>query len=129
MGELCDRNGATLLLVTHDIYSAVRMCDRVVWFDRGLVAMDGGATEVVKAYEESIRAQEERRLRLKKQAQLAAGRDGAAADRGAAFVLLEIQARDGRPQPSPVYFAGISLTVRGRVVAQLPLGDSAFADP
>ena len=28
MRELCDRNGATLLLVTHDIYSAVRMCNR-----------------------------------------------------------------------------------------------------
>jgi ABC-type polysaccharide/polyol phosphate transport system ATPase subunit len=122
MRELCDRNGATLLLVTHDIYSAVKMCDRVVWFDRGTIAMDGGATAVVKAYEESIRAQEERRLRLKKQAQLAVN------DKGPAHVLLEIQARDGRPQPSPVYFAGISLMVRDRVVARLPLGDTAFAD-
>ena len=124
MRDLCDRNGATLLLVTHDIYSAVRMCDRVVWFDRGTVAMDGGATAVVKAYEESIRAQEERRLRLKKQTELAA-----AADSGPAHVLLEIQARDGRPQPSPIYFAGISLMVRDRVVAQLPLGAAAFDDP
>ena len=123
MRELCDRNGATLLLVTHDIYSAVKMCNRVVWFDRGAVAMDGDATTVVKAYEESIRAQEERRLRLKKQAQLALN------DNGPAHVLLEIQARDGRPQPSPVYFAGISLMVRDRVVARLPLGDTAFADP
>jgi hypothetical protein len=123
MRELCDRNGATLLLVTHDIYSAVKMCDRVVWFDRGTIAMDGGATAVVKAYEESIRAQEERRLRLKKQAQLAAAADGPA------HVLLEIQARDGRPQPSPVYFADIRLMVRERVVARLPLGETAFSDP
>ena len=35
MRELCERNGTTLLLVTHDIYSAVKMCDRVIWFDRG----------------------------------------------------------------------------------------------
>ena len=35
MRELCERNDATLLLVTHDIYSAVRMCDRVIWFDWG----------------------------------------------------------------------------------------------
>ncbi|PYQ91659.1 MAG: ABC transporter ATP-binding protein, partial [Acidobacteria bacterium] len=34
MRELCERHDATLLLVTHDVYSAVRMCDRVVWFDR-----------------------------------------------------------------------------------------------
>jgi ABC-type polysaccharide/polyol phosphate transport system ATPase subunit len=44
--------------VTHDIYSATTMCSRVVWFDRGVIAMDGDATMVVKAYEESIRAQE-----------------------------------------------------------------------
>jgi len=67
MRELCERNGSTLLLVTHDIYSATRMCDRVIWLDRGVVAMDGAAADVVKAYAESIRGQEERRLRLKKQ--------------------------------------------------------------
>jgi ABC-type polysaccharide/polyol phosphate transport system ATPase subunit len=122
MREMCDRNGSTLLLVTHDIYSATRMCNRVIWLERGAVAMDGGAAEVVKAYAESIRGQEERRLRLKKQAQLALS------DNGPAHVLLEIQAREGRPQPSPVYFAGISLMVRDRVVARLPLGDTAFAD-
>jgi ABC-type polysaccharide/polyol phosphate transport system ATPase subunit len=127
MRELCDRNGATLLLVTHDIYSAVRMCDRVMWFDRGAVAMDGDATTVVKAYEESIRAQEERRLRLKKQTQLAMSRDRAPLN-GPAYVLFEIQANDGRPQPSPVYFSGISLLIRGHVVARLPLEDRASDD-
>jgi ABC-type polysaccharide/polyol phosphate transport system ATPase subunit len=129
MRELCDRNGATLLLVTHDIYSAVRMCNRVIWFDRGTVAMDGDATAVVKAYEESIRAQEERRLRLKKQAQLGAAGVRQAATRDPAHVLIEVLARDGRPQPSPVYVGGISLIVGGRVVAQLPLGETAFEDP
>ena len=129
MRELCDRNGATLLLVTHDIYSAVRMCNRVIWFDRGTVAMDGDATAVVKAYEESIRAQEERRLRLKKQAQLGAAGVRQAATKDPAHVLIEVRARDGRPQPSPVYFGGISLVVGGRAVAQLPLGQTAFDDP
>ena len=129
MRELCDRNGATLLLVTHDIYSAVRMCNRVIWFDRGTVAMDGDATAVVKAYEESIRAQEERRLRLKKQAQLGAAGVRQAATKDPAHVLIEVRARDGRPQPSPVYFGGISLVVSGRAVAQLPLGQTAFDDP
>jgi len=78
MREMCDRNGSTLLLVTHDIYSATRMCNRVIWLERGAVAMDGGAAEVVKAYAESIRAQEEHRLRSKKQAQLAARTEGKA---------------------------------------------------
>jgi ABC-type polysaccharide/polyol phosphate transport system ATPase subunit len=128
MRELCDRNGATLLLVTHDIYSAVKMCSRVLWFDRGAVAMDGDGTSVVKAYEESIRMQEERRLRLKKQAELKTVRRGDPSASHTGHLLLEIRALDGLPQASPVYFGGISLMNRGEVVAQLPLGDAAFDD-
>ena len=126
MRDMCDRNGSTLILVTHDIYSATRMCNRVVWFDRGVVAMDGNATTVVKAYEESIRAQEERRLRMKKQAQLEATLIDKARDTDPVHLLLEIQGRDGRPQPCPVYFERISLVSEDRVLADLPLDDSAF---
>jgi lipopolysaccharide transport system ATP-binding protein len=64
--ELCDGAGTTLLLVTHDVYSAMRLCDRFVWLDRGQLIMDGTSREVVHAYEQSIRAQEEQRLRMKR---------------------------------------------------------------
>ena len=70
MRELCDGDGTTLLLVTHDIYSAVKICERVIWIDRGRVLMDGDGAGRVKAYEDSIRQQEEHRLRLKKQQRL-----------------------------------------------------------
>jgi lipopolysaccharide transport system ATP-binding protein len=126
MRELCDRNGSTLLLVTHDIYSATRMCNRVIWLERGVVAMDGEAAEVVKAYAESIRAQEEHRLRLKKQAQLSG--DTAQKKLDNAPLLLEIQASSSRLQPCPVYFSRITLICGGQVVAELPLGDTAM-DP
>ena len=121
MRELCDRNGSTLLLVTHDIYSATRMCSRVIWLERGTVAMDGEASEVVKAYAESIRAQEERRLRLKKQAELADRAREAPLDHQVPL-LLEIQASSQRIQPCPVYFSGVALLDRGSVLAELPLG-------
>jgi ABC-type polysaccharide/polyol phosphate transport system ATPase subunit len=126
MRELCDRNGSTLLLVTHDIYSATRMCNRVVWLDRGIVAMDGDAPDVVNAYAESIRAQEEHRLRLKKQAQLSGDRADRKLD--SAPLLLEIHASSSRLQPCPVYFSRIALIGDGHVVAELPLGDAAV-DP
>jgi lipopolysaccharide transport system ATP-binding protein len=122
MREMCDRNASTLLLVTHDIYSATRMCNRVIWLERGSVAMDGGAAEVVKAYAESIRAQEEHRLRMKKQARLAKG----AAEKGsdsALGVLLEIQASSTRLQPCPVYFSRVAVLRGGRPIAELPLYD------
>ena len=128
MREMCDRNGSTLLLVTHDIYSATRMCNRVIWLERGVVAMDGGAAEVVQTYAESIRAQEEHRLRLKKQAQLSASSAGGTGN-DSAPLLLEIQASSSRLQPCPVYFSGISLTTDdGQVVATIPLA-GVTADP
>ena len=129
MRELCERNDATLLLVTHDVYSAVRMCDRVVWFDRGRVLMDGDGATVVKAYEDSIRQQEEHRLRLKQQQRLRelqqrAGRPDAA--RAIDHVLLEISSTSGRPQPGLVYLSDVALLAGGERVASWPLDSGAF---
>ena len=31
--ELCAGEGTTLPLVTHDIYNAARLCDRMMWMD------------------------------------------------------------------------------------------------
>jgi lipopolysaccharide transport system ATP-binding protein len=120
MRELCDRNGSTLLLVTHDIYSATRMCNRVIWLERGTVAMDGAAAEVVEAYAESIRAQEEHRLRMKKQAQLTV----ASAPGIQPPVLVEVQASSHHLQPCPVYFNRIALMNGPNVITELPLGDA-----
>jgi hypothetical protein len=122
MREMCDRNGSTLLLVTHDIYSATRMCNRVIWLERGSVAMDGGAAEVVQAYAQSIRAQEEHRLRLKKQAQFAGMLP---TGDSTVQLLLEIQAASSQVQPCPVYFSGITLTDGAQIVAELPLRDAS----
>lgn len=69
--ELCDGPGTTLLLVTHDVYSALKLCTRFIWLDRGRVIMDGPSRDVVHAYERSIRAQEEHRLRMKRVAAVA----------------------------------------------------------
>lgn len=119
--DLCDREGTTLLLVTHDVYSAVSICDRVIWIDHGRVLMDGDGATVVNAYENSIRLQEEQRLRLK-----AAQRVGelAAADRDTQ-VVVEVYASDGAPQPCPVYFSRIELLVDGTSAGTLPLAAGA----
>ena len=34
MRDLCTHDGTTLLLVTHDIYSALNLCERFIWLDR-----------------------------------------------------------------------------------------------
>jgi ABC-type polysaccharide/polyol phosphate transport system ATPase subunit len=59
MRELCSHDGATLLLVTHDIYGAQNLCDRFIWIDRGRVKHDGDAKTAVAMYETSVKEQEE----------------------------------------------------------------------
>jgi ABC-type polysaccharide/polyol phosphate transport system ATPase subunit len=127
MRDLCERHDATLLLVTHDVYTAVRMCERVIWFDRGRVLLDGNGAEVVKAYENSIRLQEEYRLRLKKQQRLQELRQTApAGSERVEHVLLELSSTDGRPQPGVLYFGDVALVVAGERVAAWPLDAGAF---
>ena len=117
--ELTDGAGTTVLLVTHDVYSAVKMCDRLIWIDRGRVLMDGPGPLVIKGYEDSIRQQEEARLRLRKQHRLAA------ATSNTGHALVEIQSQDNRPLPAPVYFSRIEL-VNGKDRRRLPLDAAAF---
>jgi len=121
--NMCEGFGTTLLLVTHDIYSAAQLCSRIIWIDSGLIVMDGAAADVVKAYDDSIRAQEERRLRLRVQKQVEA------VDRPEATVpiLLEIRAQNNMPQAAPVYFSRIAVVYEGETI-EVPL-DSAGPDP
>lgn len=126
MRDLCEGAGTTLLLVTHDIYSAVKMCERLIWIDRGRLLMDGDGATVVKAYEDSVRQQEEHRLRLKKQQKLKEIAEGASGEMK--YALLEIVSRSGRPQPGPVYFTDLQLLVNGSAVAALPLDDEPLVE-
>ena len=129
MKDLCESSGTTLLLVTHDIYSAINLCERVVWIDRGQVLIDGDGPSVVKAYEDSVRQQEESRLRVRKQQRLESARETEAVPNGAANVLVEIHSRGNRPQPCPVYFSAVELLAGDRVVASLPLSQEATDRP
>lgn len=63
MRQMCQRAGTTLLLVTHDLYAALNLCERFVWIDHGRVQRDGNGRDTVGAYEASIKSQEEERLR------------------------------------------------------------------
>jgi lipopolysaccharide transport system ATP-binding protein len=41
---LCASQGTTLLLVTHDVYTAAKVCDRIIWLDHGKVGESEGAS-------------------------------------------------------------------------------------
>lgn len=126
MKQMCTANGTTLLLVTHDIYSATSLCERVIWIDKGGIIMDGAGPAVIKAYEDSIRRQEERRLRQKKSQSIQ--KIGGSDDSRVNYVILEILAQDNRPQPCPVYFSEVGLVLNGALIDRLPIGPDAFSD-
>lgn len=65
LDQLCKENLTTLLLVSHDIYTASRMCDRIVWLEHGRILFDGDPTTALNLYESSIKDQEESRIRKK----------------------------------------------------------------
>lgn len=66
MRDLCADAGTTLLLVTHDLNSALNLCDRFVWIDRGRIWFEGDGKEAVARYESSVKEQEEQALRQRK---------------------------------------------------------------
>jgi ABC-type polysaccharide/polyol phosphate transport system ATPase subunit len=121
ISEICRARQTTLLLVTHDIYSAAQICDRMMWIDKGRLLIDADPETVLRAYQDSIREQEEHRLRTKALSLRRSGQDAGTSSR----VLVDIQAANNVAQPSPLYISRLSLLIGGVQVASAPLGAEA----
>ena len=104
--ELCANRGTTLLLVSHDVYSAAKLCDRMIWIDRGRIRADGSPSATLKLYEDSIRIQEDARQK-QKLALTYRNQIGARDTVRPAFV--ELRARNNEPTAAPVHIAALSL--------------------
>jgi len=104
--EMCDGGRTTVLLVSHDIYSASKLCDRMIWLDAGRIVVDDRASVVIRAYEDSIRVQEEARLRRKSQLRLAE-LQRVAGEKEA--VRVELRSVDNAPLAGPVHVAAIEV--------------------
>lgn len=109
--ELCSGGFTTLILVSHDIYSAQKLCNRMIWIDQGRVLLDDVPEVVVRGYEDSIRVQEEARLKKKVLMALQS------ASQNTIPVYLELRTTEGRPLASPVFFSRLALTDEGSEIA------------
>jgi ABC-type polysaccharide/polyol phosphate transport system ATPase subunit len=47
-----------MVFVSHNLVAIQRICDRVIWLDRGRIRMMGRPSQVVSAYQAGVRAQE-----------------------------------------------------------------------
>jgi lipopolysaccharide transport system ATP-binding protein len=113
--EMSDSQHTSLLLVSHNVYDAARLCDRMIWIERPSV-------DVMRAYEESIRLQEERRLDAKRQSTLAKVRSGAEAD-----VLLGSLKCDTRHEEQ-IWISELRIIKDGQCIAKFDATRIADAD-
>jgi lipopolysaccharide transport system ATP-binding protein len=65
MKRLTEDSGATVLFVSHDLESVQRLCNRVVWIERGRARDEGSPLDIVKRYAETVRREQELRLRAR----------------------------------------------------------------
>lgn len=123
ISEICAAGETTLLLVTHDIYSASQLCDRMLWIDRGRLLIDDAPDIVMRAYQDAIREQEERRLRVKA---LTMRPSGGKLPTFKRRILVDVQSTSNIPPPAPLHIASLSLLVDGVQIASAPMTDLAF---
>lgn len=122
ISEMCSSRHSTLLLVSHDVYGAAKLVDRMIWIDKGEIISDASPQITLKAYEDSIRAQEEQRLRKKQFTQLTRYFNQEERLKSSDnFLMIEIAAMDNIPQPDRVHFAEIALIEDDKIIASVPL--------
>lgn len=117
--SLCREDETTVLIVSHDIYAASRLCARMIWIDHGRIMADGDSPMVMNMYENSIRVQEESRLRKRKLAKLNAA-STTETHNNKHHLIIEIRSVGNVPAQCPVYFSQIALT-HGEQLIELPL--------
>jgi homopolymeric O-antigen transport system ATP-binding protein len=54
------REGRTILLVSHDLGSVQRLCERAIWLDQGRVSASGSVRDVIAAYQRTVGEREQR---------------------------------------------------------------------
>ncbi len=98
------KGGRTIVFVSHQMSQIRRLCERVIWVDRGVIQQDGPTLDVVSAYERAsmerskVNAQEE------------------SSGHGIQFLKWELVVEDGAPSNVLQHFDPVSF----RVVIYLP---------
>ncbi len=129
MRKLTSEEGATVLFVSHDLQSVQNLCDRVIWINKGKIMYDGEVLTGIKLYLQSVRRNEEQRLKL---------RDMKALKFQAFFADKESEIYDVRTfrfickegkKPDICRIYKISVFVEGKEIDIIDVGGSMDNDP
>jgi ABC-type polysaccharide/polyol phosphate transport system ATPase subunit len=60
---LFKKSGKTIVLVTHDLPTVEKFCDRALWLDSGRIQADGEPRRVIDAYRQEVARQDDARYR------------------------------------------------------------------
>jgi len=123
--ELCEHQRTTLLLVSHDIYTAAKLCSRMIWIDRGQIMADLDPPEALRFYEDAVRVQEESRLR--KKAADAIRQSVQAAGTPTLDTLSVEVGFTGSDAPCPVFVDRVELLRDGAVVSEIETASHSSA--
>jgi ABC-type polysaccharide/polyol phosphate transport system ATPase subunit len=134
MRELSSSEGTTLLLVTHDVSSALNLCDRFIWIDKGRVMFDGDGRAAISLYDSSIKTQEEQALRQRNAVRFASGAsrgDGSTAAgsavAGATILHVLVRSRTGFALQSPLALERLELAFEDGSRTMVDVADGAAA--
>lgn len=108
LGKIQDvtSEGRTVVLVSHNLATIASFADRCLWLDRGAIAADGPASDVIAAYLASVRSFDEGAV-----AELR-GRERVEADAGAGEVVFAVvRLLDDSGDARAMFFEGDPVTV------------------
>ena len=104
------RRGGTLLFCSHALYYVALLCDAAIWLKHGVVAGQGAALPVVRAYEAFLQ-EKQRSLAHDELAAPAALPAGAGTDGRKPARLTDVFLHDGSGYPRTEFAAGETLAV------------------
>ena len=59
MEEVSNRDGRTILFVSHQLNSIIKLCTRSIWLEKGELKQAGSVNEIIEAYTNSIKKEQE----------------------------------------------------------------------
>lgn len=119
------KNGATLLLVSHDLASVQMMCERAVWIDRGRLQAEGDTLTLCKSYMSAVRQREDGRLKAAEIAKIPT----ALSDQESCLVTGRFVTGAPSAPKNRHRIRSLRLLIDGREQASVQLGDARDNDP